>query len=102
MLFRSRVEQYERAVANREVVEALGWRERRQKLPRARESEELLRDRLDENVAKLERMEPPSTVLQRERAIADQLLAEREERMLTAVRVSTPSYVAKDLGERAE
>ena len=41
----SRVEQYERAVANREAVEALGWRQRRKELPYARESEELLRDR---------------------------------------------------------
>jgi hypothetical protein len=96
----SRVEQYERAVANREAVEALGWRERRQKLPYARESEELLRDRLDENVAKLERMEPPGAALRREHAIADQLLAEREERMLTAARLSPPSYVVKELGER--
>jgi len=94
------VEQYEQAVANREAVEALGWRERRQKLPYARESEELLRDRLDENVAKLERMEPPGTALRRERTIADQLLAEREEQKLTAVRLSSPSYIVKELGER--
>jgi len=96
----SRMEQYERAVANREAVEALGWRERRQKLPYGRESEELLCDRLDENVTKLERMEPPGSALRRERAIADQLLAEREEQMLTAVRLSPPSYVVKELGER--
>jgi conjugative relaxase-like TrwC/TraI family protein len=96
----SRVEQYERAVANREAVEALGWRERRQKLPYARESEELLHDRLDENVAKLERMEPPGSALRRERTIADQLLSEREEQMLTAIRLSPPSYVTKELGER--
>jgi conjugative relaxase-like TrwC/TraI family protein len=96
----SRVEQYERAVANREAVEALGWRERRQKLPYARESEEMLRDRLDENVAKLEGMESPGTALRSERAIADQLLAEREEQMLIAVRLSPPSYVVKELGER--
>jgi hypothetical protein len=81
-------------------VEALGWRERRQKLTYACESEELLRDRLDENVAKLEWMEPPGSALRRERAIADQLLAEREEQMLTAVRLSPPSYVVKELGER--
>ncbi len=96
----SRIDQHEQAVANREAVEALGWRERRQKLPYARESEELLRDRLDENVAKLERMEPPSSALRRERAVADQLLAERDAQMLTAARVSPPSYVVKELGER--
>ncbi len=73
----SRVEQYERAVANREAVEALGWRERRKELPRALESEELLRDRLDENLAKLERMEAPGNTARRERAIAEQLLGER-------------------------
>jgi conjugative relaxase-like TrwC/TraI family protein len=96
----SRVEQYERAVANREAVEALGWRERRQKLPYARESEELLRDRLDENVAKLERMEPPGDAARREREIAEQLLAERSAQALTAARVKTPRYIAEELGER--
>ena len=96
----SRVEQYERAVANREAVEALGWRERRKELPYARESEELLRDRLDENLAKLERMEAPGDTARREREIAEQLLAERSTQALTAAQIKTPRYIAEELGER--
>ena len=96
----SRVEQYERAVANREAVEALGRRERRKELPYARKSEELFCDRLDENVAKLERMEAPGDTARRERAIAEQLLAERSTQALTAARIKTPRYIIKELGER--
>ena len=96
----SRVEQYERAVANREAVEALGWRQRRKELPRALESEELLRDRLDENLAKLERMEAPGDTARREREIAEQLLGERSTQALTAAQIKTPRYIVKELGER--
>jgi conjugative relaxase-like TrwC/TraI family protein len=95
-----RQNQHEQAVAHREAVEALGWRERHQKLPYARESEELLRERLSENVEKPKGMEPPGDGARREREIAGQLLAERQEQMLTAVRLSPPSYIVKELGER--
>jgi conjugative relaxase-like TrwC/TraI family protein len=92
--------QYEQAVSNREAAENLGWRERRQVLPHARESEELLRDRLSENIEKLEGMEPPSSELRREREIADQILTKRSEQALAAARIETPSYIVKELGQR--
>jgi len=101
---RERVEerrrQYEQAVANREAAEGLGWRERRQALPRARESEGLFRDRLSENIEKLEGMEPPRSDLRREREIADQILTKRSEQALAAARIQTPSYIVKELGQR--
>jgi hypothetical protein len=66
--------QVEQAAANREAVEALGWRERRQKLPSATERERLFGERLAEERAKLTQMEPPSSEARREREIAGQLL----------------------------
>ncbi len=92
--------QVQRASAEREAVEALGWRERRQKLPRATESEELLRERLAENVARLEQMEPPGAEIQREREIASRLLDARSAQALTAARIEPPAYIVKELGER--
>ena len=79
--------QVEQASADREAVEALGWRERRQKLPDATESEQLLRERLAEERAKLAQMEPPGTEARREREIAAQLLAARSAQALTAARI---------------
>ncbi len=92
--------QVERAIVDREAVEALGWRERRQKLPNASEREELLRERLAENVARLEQMEPSGTEARREREIAAQLLDARSAQALTAARIEPPSYIVKELGER--
>jgi hypothetical protein len=92
--------QVEQATANREAVEALGWRERRQKLPRATERERLFSERLAEERTKLGQMEPPSSVARREREIADQLLATRSAQALTAARIEPPSYIVKEVGER--
>jgi len=92
--------QVEQAIATREAVEALGWRERRQKLPRATESERLYSERLAEETAKLAQMEPPGTEVRREREIADQLLATRSARALTAARIEPPAYIVRELGER--
>lgn len=92
--------QVERASADREAVEALGWRERRQKLPYASEREELLRERLAENVAKLGRMEPSGTEVRREREIAARLLDARSAQALTAARIEPPAYIVEELGER--
>lgn len=87
-------------MANIEAVEALGWRERRQKLPRALEGEELLRQRLNENVEKLAGMQPPDTTARQEQEIAAQLLARGETQMLTALAIKPPPYILKELGER--
>jgi conjugative relaxase-like TrwC/TraI family protein len=92
--------QVERASANREAVEALGWRERRQKLPYAIESEQLLTERLAEERAKLSQMEPPGTEVRREREIAAQLLEARSAQALTAARIKPPTYIVKELGDR--
>ncbi|HEX4464529.1 MAG TPA: MobF family relaxase [Solirubrobacterales bacterium] len=92
--------QVERASANREAVEALGWRERRQKLPYAIESERLSSERLTDEKAELSQMEPPGTEVRREREIAEQLLDTRSAQALTATRIEPPSYIVKELGER--
>jgi conjugative relaxase-like TrwC/TraI family protein len=92
--------QVEQATADREAVEALGWRERRQKLPRAIEREELLRERMVGNVAKLEEMEPPSSAARRGREIADELLDARSAQALAAARIEPPAYIVKELGQR--
>jgi conjugative relaxase-like TrwC/TraI family protein len=92
--------QVEQASANREAVEALGWRERRQKLPRASESERLFGERLAEETAKLAQMELPGSAARREREIADQLLATRSAQALAAARIEPPSYIVKELGQR--
>jgi len=92
--------QVERAAADREAVEALGWRERRQKLPYATESERLFTERLAEERARLTQMEPPGTEVRREREIAAQLLDARSAQALTAARIEPPSYIVKELGER--
>jgi conjugative relaxase-like TrwC/TraI family protein len=92
--------QVERASANREAVEALGWRERRQKLPYAIESERLSSERLAEEKAELAQMEPPTTEVRREREIAAQLLDTRSAQALTAARIEPPAYIVKELGER--
>jgi conjugative relaxase-like TrwC/TraI family protein len=92
--------QVEQASANREAVEALGWRERRQKLPRASESERLFSERLAEERAKLAQMEPPSSEARREREIAGQLLDTRSAQALAAARIEPPAYIVKELGPR--
>jgi hypothetical protein len=90
--------QVERASADREAVEALGWRERRQKLPYATENERLFSERLAEERAKLAQMEPPGTEVRREREIAAQLLDARSAQALTAARIEPPSYIVGELG----
>jgi hypothetical protein len=96
----ARRSQYEDAVERCEVIEALGWRERRQRLPRALENEELLRQRLNENVEELAGMQPPGTATRQEHEIAADLLAKREAQMITALAMTPPPYILKELGER--
>jgi conjugative relaxase-like TrwC/TraI family protein len=92
--------QVEQASANREAVEALGWRERRQKLPYATESERLFTERLADERAKLAQMEPPRSEARREREIAGQLLDARSAQALTVARIKPPAYIVKELGQR--
>jgi conjugative relaxase-like TrwC/TraI family protein len=95
-----RQRQLAEAVARCEAVEDLGWRARRQRLPVAEERERMLGERLGEEKARLSELAPPSTEVRREHEIAGQVLAEREEKMLLATRLSPPAYVVKELGER--
>lgn len=95
-----RQRQHAEAIANREVVEGLGWRARRQRLPGAEERERMFGERLREQTAKLNELVPPGSEVRREHEIAGQLLAEREEKMLLAARLSPPAYVVRELGER--
>lgn len=95
-----RQRQLAEAVARCEAVEDLGWRARRQQLPGAQKSERMLGERLGDETARLSEIAPPSTEARREHEIAGQVLAEREEKMLLAARLSPPAYVVKELGER--
>jgi hypothetical protein len=92
--------QVEQATADREAVEALGWRQRRQKLPYATESERLFTERLADERAKLAQMEPPRSEARREREIAGQLLDTRSAQALAAARIEPPAYILKELGQR--
>jgi len=95
-----RREQYASAIAHREKVEGLGWRERRQKLPHATENERLYGERLAEERAKLEPMRQPTSEARLEHQVAEQLLATRQAQSLTALGVDPPPYIVKELGER--
>jgi conjugative relaxase-like TrwC/TraI family protein len=90
------------AVKNLERAEGLGRRERKRALPRAqRRLVDACAD-LDLAQAKLARLEPEPVrnEARHERRIAVQVLAERDERMLTAMRISPPAYIAEELGQR--
>ncbi|HEU4904779.1 MAG TPA: hypothetical protein VFT19_01525 [Solirubrobacterales bacterium] len=60
----------------------------------------MLGERLGDEKARLSELAPPSPAVRREHEIARQVLAEREEKMLLAARLSPPAYVVKELGER--
>jgi conjugative relaxase-like TrwC/TraI family protein len=91
---------YEYAVAQREAAEELGWRERRRALPRALEREEDAREVLDSQLAKMDGLEPLRGEARREAGAIREVLAQREELALTAIRLSPPRYIVKELGER--
>lgn len=93
-------EQLERAVAKCEAVEALGRRERREQLPDALTREEMWGEAVKKRAAALERIEPPTTEVRRERELAEQLLAQRSAQALAAARIEPPAYIVKELGER--
>lgn len=88
------------ARANREAVEGLSWRERRRLLPEAQKSERMLGERLREAEAKLAEVKPPKSEARREAQLVSQVHAERERAELLALRVSPPTHIVKELGER--
>ncbi|HEY0390805.1 MAG TPA: MobF family relaxase [Solirubrobacterales bacterium] len=93
-------DQTEQAAADLEAVEALGRRERREKLSYAQTREAMFREKLTKEAARLEQMGPPSSEARRERVIADQLLATRSAQALAAARIEPPAYIVKELGQR--
>ncbi|MGH2974529.1 MAG: AAA family ATPase [Solirubrobacterales bacterium] len=95
-----RQRELKRAVAEREKVERLGRRERRQELPRATERERRLGERLAEERPELEPMLPPSSHARLEHQVAKQLLVARQAQGLTALGIDPPHYIVRELGER--
>jgi len=91
---------HEHAVAHRETVEALPRRERKRELPRALEREAHSREQLEARIDRARQLEPVDDAARRERAAVDRTLAERRQLALTAARLSPPSYITKELGER--
>jgi conjugative relaxase-like TrwC/TraI family protein len=91
---------YENAVKNREAAEGLGRRERKRELPAALEREANAREELRIREQARDRHGPPGDEARHERQIARQVLAERAEPAILAVRLSPPEYVLKELGER--
>lgn len=92
--------QVKQATAERKAVEALGWRERREKLGNARSRESMFEEKLAKETERLSRMQPPGTAARREREIAGQLLDARSSQALAAARIAPPPYIVKELGRR--
>lgn len=86
--------------SQRVVAEVLPRRERREALARAERGEARLRRELDRLEAELREMPSPQDVARREFALADRVLTERRELAITAARISPPTYVKSELGER--
>lgn len=93
-------EQLERAVTSCEAIEALGRRERRERLSDALSREETWGKAERERASALEQIEPPTTEARRERELAEQVLNQRVAKALAATRIEPPSYIVKELGER--
>jgi conjugative relaxase-like TrwC/TraI family protein len=91
---------HENAVAHREAVEAAPRRERKRELPRALEREAKSREELQARLTRARQLEPVTDTASRQKALAGQVLAERRELAITAARLSPPSYITKELGER--
>lgn len=90
----------ERYSAQRETVEARPRRERREELARIDSMESASRRQLARLEAEMRKMPAASDAARREFAVVDQVLAERRQLAVTAARLSPPTYVTKELGER--
>jgi conjugative relaxase-like TrwC/TraI family protein len=96
-------ERLERYQAQRETIEALPRRERKQnqgELVRIDSMESHCRKQLAHREAEMQETPAPGNVARREFAVADQVLAERRQLAITAAKISPPAYVTKELGER--
>jgi conjugative relaxase-like TrwC/TraI family protein len=88
------------AIARLEAARQLGRRERKRELPDAESREAFSRAGYEMALREQRKVEPPTYDARREQAIARQVIAEREERVMTAMRVSPPDYIVKELGRR--
>jgi conjugative relaxase-like TrwC/TraI family protein len=88
------------AVAKLEAARQLGRRERKRELPHAESREAFSRADYERALRALREVQPPTHDARRGEAVARQVLAEREERVMTAMRVSPPDYIVKELGQR--
>lgn len=94
------VSAFEKARSRREAVEGMGRRERKRELPFARSQEEMYRHNAEEALERVRAVEPPTNAARRAHNIARGELAERDARELLAIRLSTPAYLTRELGER--
>lgn len=84
----------------REAVEGMGRRDRKRELPFARTQEEMYRHNAERALEKVQAVEPATNAARRAHNIARGELAERDARELLAIRLSTPAYITRELGER--
>ena len=94
------VSAFERARSEREAVEGMDRKERKRELPFARSQEEMYRHNAEQALEKVRAVEPPTNAARRAHNIARGELAERDARELLAIRLATPAYVIRELGER--
>jgi conjugative relaxase-like TrwC/TraI family protein len=86
--------------AEREAAEALPRRECREALSRVDSLEAHSRKQLARLEDQLAEMPAPGDGARHELAVADRVLAERRELAITAARITPPSYITNELGER--
>ncbi len=94
------VSAFEKARGEREAVEGMGRRERKRELPFAQSQEDMYRHNAERTLEKVQAVEPPTNAARRAHNIARGELAERDARELLAIRLATPAYVTRELGER--
>jgi conjugative relaxase-like TrwC/TraI family protein len=90
----------ERYQARREAAEALPRRERKDERQRIDSMESASRRQLSRLEAEMQETPAPGDAARREFAVADRVLAERRQLAITAARLSPPTYVKNELGER--
>lgn len=94
------VSAFEKARSEREAVEGLGRRDRKRELPSALSQEDMYRHNAEQALDRVRDVEQPTNAARRAHNIARGELAERDARELLAIRLSTPTYVTRELGER--
>jgi conjugative relaxase-like TrwC/TraI family protein len=93
-------ERLDRFAAERDAAEALPRRQCREELARLDSYEARSREVMARLEAEVLHMPAASDAARREMAAAERVLAHRRELAITAARISPPSYVKSELGER--